>query len=68
MAIASNFLETNVFLFSAPLRKALISVRAMTIPLGSTITLLFSVIYIYDIFMMYINDWIYFYSNNIYHS
>lgn len=35
MAVASSFIETNLFLFSQPLRKALLQVRTMTIPLSN---------------------------------
>jgi len=35
MAIASSFIESNLFLFSQPLRKALLQVRTMTIPLSN---------------------------------
>jgi hypothetical protein len=35
MNIASNFIEANLFLFNQPLRKALLQVRTMTIPLAN---------------------------------
>jgi dynein heavy chain len=35
MALAASFIETNLFLFSTPLRKALLQVRTMTIPLSN---------------------------------
>jgi len=35
MALASTFIESNLFLFSQPLRKALLQVRTMTIPLSN---------------------------------
>jgi len=35
MALAASFIETHLFLFSQPLRKALLQVRIMTIPLAN---------------------------------